>query len=183
MAASTAQLLRALQPHTRFRSVLHGPAHWTRVHRFGNLLADREHLPDEARVVVDLFAWLHDLAREDDEAGRRHAIDGAAQLDALLPAVTSPLAPEPVEILRAAIRHHSDGMVATRAWEAGIFQQTGWPRDLVVATVGCCWDADRLDLPRVGIAPCAAFMSTGAWREVQALSARIHAMPHRPRRK
>ena len=66
-------------------------------------------------------------------------------------------------------------MVAARAWEVGALDGIGWPRDLVVATVGCCWDADRLDLPRVGVAPTAEFMSTPVWREVQPLSARIHA--------
>lgn len=30
------------------------------------------------------------------------------------------------------------------------------------ATIGCCWDADRLDLPRVGIVPSASLLSTAA---------------------
>ena len=36
-------------------------------------------------------------------------------------------------------------------------------------------DADRLDLPRVGVAPIGKSMSTPVWREVQPLSTRIHA--------
>jgi hypothetical protein len=31
-------------------------------------------------------------------------------------------------------------------------------------TIGCCWDADRLDLPRVGITPTAEYLSTEAAR-------------------
>jgi hypothetical protein len=66
-------------------------------------------------------------------------------------------------------------MVAGRAWEVGIFDAIGWPRALVIATVASCWDADRLDIPRVGVAPIGEFMSTPVWREVRPLSARIHA--------
>jgi uncharacterized protein len=167
MPRSTAQILAALRPHVRFPSVVHGPAHWVRVHRFGGLLAARVALPPEARACVDLFAWLHDIAREDDEASRRHAVEGAAQIDAILPAIAAPLTTDQIETIRAAILHHSDGMVAARAGEAGVFDGIGWPGDLVVATVGCCWDADRLDLPRVGVQPAERFMSTPVWREVR----------------
>lgn len=174
MLTTPAQILAALQPHRRFDSTLHGPPHWARVHRFGLALADRIGLSPEGRVCVELFAWLHDLAREDDGPGRKHAVDGAAQIDTILPAIAPPLSPAQLETLRAAIRHHSDGMVAARAWEAGALECVDWPRDLVIATVGCCWDADRLDLPRVGITPTDALMSTAVWREVAPLSVRIH---------
>jgi uncharacterized protein len=176
MPRTPAQILPALEPLRRFPSAFHGPPHWARVHRFGTLLADRLDLPPEARACVELFAWLHDLAREDDSGSPQHALDGAEQIDAVIPLVSDPLAPDQVETLRLAIRHHSDGMVAARAEEAGLFAEIGWPRDLVVATVGCCWDADRLDLPRVGVVPAARFMSTPVWREVQALAARIHGL-------
>ena len=175
MPRSAVQILAALQPHVRFPSVVHGPRHWARVRRFGALLATRVALPAEARACVELFAWLHDLAREDDGASRRHAVDGAEQIDAVLPEIAGPLSPDQIETIRVAIRYHSDGMVAARAWEAGAFDGIGWPRDLAVATVGCCWDADRLDLPRVGVVPTEAFMSTPVWREVQQISARMHA--------
>jgi hypothetical protein len=33
-------------------------------------------------------------------------------------------------------------------------------------TIGTCWDADRLDLPRVGIWPSAALLSTDAAGEL-----------------
>jgi uncharacterized protein len=174
MLETPAEILQALQPHVRFPSVLHGPPHWARVHRFGLALAERVDLPAEGRVCVELFAWLHDLAREDDGPGAQHAIDGAVQIDAVLPAIAGALSPAQIETVRAAIRYHSDGMVAGGAWDAGAFEGIDWPRDLLVATVGCCWDADRLDLPRVGIAPNDRYMSIAAWREVESLSARIH---------
>lgn len=169
-----AQIIAALRPYVRFDSALHGPAHWAHVHRFGAALADRLDLPPEGRVCVELFAWLHDLARKDDEAGAQHAVDGAAQIEAILPVIADPLTPAQIETIRVAVRHHSDGMVSGRAGEAGVFAHIDWPRDLVVATVGCCWDADRLDLPRVGMTPSDRFMSTRVWKEIAPLSARIH---------
>src|SRR6266850_2173115 len=33
-------------------------------------------------------------------------------------------------------------------------------------TIGTCWDADRLDLPRVGMRPAPEFMSTQFGREI-----------------
>jgi uncharacterized protein len=174
MNTSAAQILRAVQPFARFRSTLHGPAHWARVHRFANALLNREHVPGDAQTCILLFAWLHDLAREDDEGTRTHAVDGAAQLDRILPAIGEPLSGDQREILRGAIHYHSDGMVAREAVVAGLFDRVGWPPELVILTIGCCWDADRLDLPRVGITPDPALMSTSSWRDVQVLSARIH---------
>jgi uncharacterized protein len=174
MNKSAAQILRAVHPFARFRSTLHGPAHWARVHRFAKALLKREQVPVEAETCVLLFAWLHDLAREDDEGTRTHAVDGAAQLDRILPAIGEPLSADQRETVRGAIQYHSDGMVAPEAVAAGLFERVAWPPELVARTVGCCWDADRLDLPRVGIAPDPALMSTSSWRDVQVLSARIH---------
>jgi hypothetical protein len=108
--------------HARFPSQIHGPAHWSRVRRFG--------------------------------------------MDVVVPAVFGALSPDQTETLRAAIRYHSDGMTARQAFDAGLLPQAAWEPELLVATVGCCWDADRLDLPRVGILPEASLMSTASWRGV-----------------
>jgi uncharacterized protein len=37
-------------------------------------------------------------------------------------------------------------------------------------TIGTCWDADRLDIGRVGITPCGHYMSTVAGKDVAALA-------------
>jgi hypothetical protein len=50
--------------------------------------------------------------------------------------------------LRDALARHSDGAV------------TGDP------AAGCCWDADRLDLCRLGIRPDPRLLSTAAAREI-----------------
>jgi hypothetical protein len=57
MNKSAAQILRAVHPFARFRSTLHGPAHWARVHRFAKALLKREQVPVEAETCVLLFAW------------------------------------------------------------------------------------------------------------------------------
>jgi uncharacterized protein len=177
MNKSAAQILRVVQPLARFRSTLHGPTHWARVHMFAKALLTREQVPADAQTCVVLFAWLHDLAREDDEGTRTHAVDGAAQVDRILPAIGEDLSPDQREVVRGAINYHSDGMVAREAVEAGLFAHVAWPADVVILAVGCCWDADRLDLPRVGIVPDPSLMSTASWRAVQALSARMAAAP------
>jgi len=109
----------------------HGVSHWARVRHNGLLLA--EHTGANTRVV-EFFAFLHDLGREnefhDPEHGYR-AAEIAAQIAGDLIDVTE----EELHLLQEACRGHSDGhMVA----------------DVTVMT---CWDADRLDLGRVGIRP------------------------------
>ena len=166
--------LRTLVGLARYPSLIHGPAHWSRVRRFGALLAEKEQLPGAARACVEIFALLHDLAREDDGGGNQHAIDGAAYMDEVIPAVFGRLSLDQIKTVRVAIRSHSDGMVARQASDNGLFDRLDWPRDLLTRTVGCCWDADRLDLPRVGIHPVPELMSTAGWRDVLTLSLRIH---------
>ena len=166
-----------LLPFARFSSQLHGPAHWSRVRYFGAQLAAREGLPEEARACVEIFAWVHDLAREHDGGGNQHAIDGALYLDEVLPAVFPGLSAAQRETVRAAVRYHSDGMVAREAYQLGLLAGIEGASDLLIRTIGCCWDADRLDLPRVGIWPSGDLMSTSCWQEVLALSERIHGGP------
>ena len=162
-------LVQKLMAYARFPSQIHGPAHWSRVRRFGSVLAEAEALPDAARACVEIFAWVHDLARRHDGGGNEHAIEGAAYIDQVVPAIFGPLPREQMETIRVAILYHSDGMTAREASEADVFPDVTWQPELVVATVGCCWDADRLDLPRVGIIPEARFMSTARWRQVRSV--------------
>ena len=110
---------------------IHGVAHWARV-RLNGLAMARE---NGARLdVVELFALLHDSQRHHDGLDRKHGMRGAdftLQLDSELLRLDRP----GHEMLTYAVRHHSDGLI-----EADVTVQT-------------CWDADRLDLGRVGIVP------------------------------
>ncbi len=119
------------------RYSFHGPDHWERVERYGLFLA-RE--TGANLKVVSLFAYFHDSCRwsdgDDPEHGPRGA-EKARQLRHLLP-----LDDEEVDLLCQACAGHT----ALR-----------FSHD---ATIGTCWDSDRLDLDRVGMEPHPDYMST-----------------------
>jgi len=122
---------------------VHGVSHWVRVRENGLLLAERT----GARVdVVELFALFHDSQRVNDERDPGHGSRGAAFARSLAGSVFD-LDPEGLELLMEACRGHSDG------------HMTG------DSTVVTCWDADRLDLGRIGIDPDPARLCTDAARE------------------
>lgn len=121
---------------------IHGPSHWLRVRANGLALAERT--PGADPLVVETFALLHDAKRQDDWTDIGHgerAGDFARRLhdDGLLP-----LASDQLEALAEACAWHEHGRVSTEP------------------TVGCCWDADRLDLSRLQRRPRAPLLSTAA---------------------
>ena len=133
----------AAQFYTREFSV-HGVDHWRRVERNGLLLATRS---GADVTVVRLFALFHDSKRENEGSDYEHGPRGAA-FAASLRGKMFDLPDAQFDLLHYACnwhtkkRHHDDPTVAT------------------------CWDADRLDLGRVGIIPSPEFMSTEFGREI-----------------
>ena len=117
---------------------IHGPNHWRNVELNGLQLA-RLNGADE--IIVRLFAVFHDVERENEgtdlEHGRR-----AADLIQRIHGDEFEISELQLEVLLDAVRYHNDGLVSD---------------DL---NIGTCWDADRMDLPRVGIIPAARKMST-----------------------
>jgi uncharacterized protein len=88
-----------------------------------------------ARVeVVELFALLHDTQRENEYEDPEHGWRAARFAEELAGDVFQ-ISQDDLKLLVLACERHSDG--ETEA-------------DITVAT---CWDADRLDLGRVGIGP------------------------------
>jgi len=122
---------------------IHGAGHWSRVRRNGLVLA--EHTGAD-RTVVELFAVLHDLRREHDGGDREHG-HRAARLIEEIAECTLQISREQTHLLALACRHHSDGTT-----DADISVQT-------------CWDADRLDLGRVGMRPDPEYLCTPAARD------------------
>jgi uncharacterized protein len=116
---------------------IHGAHHWGRVRHHACALATER---GADLLVVELFAFLHDSQRHDDYADRQHGERGAEYARALQGRFYD-LGERQLSRLTQAIRHHSGGEVSTDA------------------TVQCCWDADRLDLGRVGIRPQPRFLS------------------------
>ena len=121
---------------------IHGPSHWARVRAMGLELA---HVTGADPVVVELFAWLHDSCRLNDENDPEHG-DRAAAFAGELCGDFFEATDEQLALLQEACRGHSDGHL-----EADITVQT-------------CWDADRLDLGRVWITPDPARLCTEAAR-------------------
>ena len=137
--------LRALLGEVRVRSTgigshVHGELHWRTVGANGLWLA--EPLDGADTLVIFLFALLHDSMRENDgrdpEHGPRAAVfAGELHAEGFLSINTRQL-----ELLQHACHEHTNGFVSTDP------------------TVGACWDADRLDLPRVWITPDPSLLST-----------------------
>ena len=125
---------------------IHGPDHWRRVERNGLLLANRT---GADLAVVRLFALFHDSRRENDGWDPGHGARGAA-FAASLRGNAYDLDDERFELLHHACEWHTDGE---------------FHDDPTIAT---CWDADRLDLGRVGIVPDPAYLSTAFGREIAA---------------
>ena len=110
---------------------IHGVAHWARVLENGRRLAD---LTGANSEVVALFAVLHDSRRYYEHSDPEHG----------------PRAADFAEQLRGRVFEldNDEFDVLVRACEGHTHE-----RDHPNVTVQTCWDADRLDLGRVGIMP------------------------------
>ncbi len=137
-----AEAIFACGPHS-----IHGPSHWNRVEKNALELA-AETGADE--TVVRLFAILHDACRLNDDKDPGHGPRAADMLGTLV-GILLTLDPNRLALLEQAIRHHTDGKTSPDP------------------TIGTCWDADRLDLGRVGKTPQARYMSTEAGKKLVAL--------------
>ena len=121
---------------------LHGPRHWIRVSRVGLKLAKATVGAD--KEVVHLFALFHDSRRVNEGLDPDHGARGAELAQSMRATYTLHLNDAQFELLRYACGHHTDGDTSADP------------------TIGCCWDADRLDLGRVGIKPEVDYLSTAA---------------------
>lgn len=119
----------------------HGLPHWQRVERNGILLSTgiREGVPfirkDINIRVVRLFAYLHDKCRLDNGMDLEHGVRAARMLHTLRNTILKQLTDEEFSLLEMACRLHTTVL------------RTG------NLTVDTCFDADRLDLERIGIIP------------------------------
>jgi uncharacterized protein len=127
---------------------VHGLAHWARVLETGLRLAEKTGADPE---VVRLFAVFHDARRINEGWDQGHGRRGA-ELAASLRGTGFRLPGDKFDLLYAACVYHTDGLTDGDA------------------TVQTCWDADRLDLGRVGIAPKRKFLGTEAARDAENMS-------------
>ncbi len=110
---------------------VHGAAHWARVRDNGLRLATTT---GANRSVVELFALLHDSMRINDDADPMHGKRAADFAQSLYGTVIT-LEPDAFDLLLRACEGHTH-----RNSDENV-------------TIATCWDADRLDLGRVGITP------------------------------
>ncbi len=145
----TPQLLQALRQEYRMDwNGMHGVSHWMRVRQNGLRLAETT---GANPTVVELFAFLHDICRQNDIIDHGHG-QRAADFAAGLPYVRALLNPAELELLLQACAGHTRGMT-----EADITVQT-------------CWDADRLDLGRIGMHPVPERLCTEAARREEIIA-------------
>ena len=155
--------LAVVRPQFRlhFEGGIHGLPHWSRVWIHGRALASSL---DIDPAVLAWFAFLHDSQRLDDGWDPQHgnrAADFAVRLR--LEGVVDELDAPAFERLCEAMRLHSDG------------HTTG------DATVLACWDADRLDLGRVGIRPHPERLCTPHARQCRSIEAAVRMSEGLPR--
>lgn len=123
---------------------MHGVSHWERVERNGLLLAT----PECDATVIRLFAYLHDSCRENDGYDKEHGPRAAEMIVGLRETLLNDLTDQQFDLLQKACRLHT------------ITHSTGNP------TIDACFDADRLDLGRVGITPDPGKMATERGKEL-----------------
>jgi len=123
---------------------VHGIAHWARVWSAGRFLARRTGADAE---VVELFALLHDACRWNDAHDPQHGPRAARLAEGLNGGEHFELEPARLALLTEAIEGHTEGRIHADP------------------TIQCCWDADRLDLGRVGIVPDPRWLGTAPARD------------------
>lgn len=143
----------------RRSSAVHGEEHWRCVAATGLALADG--LRECDRELVLLFGLLHDTRRENEHFDPGHGPRAAGYARELAGGGALVLGGARLDLLCDAIEEHSNGLVSEDA------------------TVGSCWDADRLHLPRVSIQPDPARFSTSLAHGPESLTAaaRVRVAP------
>ena len=120
----------------------HGLEHWLRVLINGRLLADVNGADIQ---VVEHFALVHDIGRINEHYDVHHGEQAAKFVKSFSKWFN--LDEHQLYLLTEACKYHSAGRIIPNV------------------TIQTCWDADRLDLGRVGIKPKAAYLGTPLARD------------------
>jgi uncharacterized protein len=138
-----------LERSTGKNSSIHGEDHWKRVGAAG--LALLPETPEADPSLVFLFALFHDSMRVNDSIDPMHG-PRAAVLARELRGGPFDLGDEEMKLLAFACEEHTNGKLGKEQ------------------TIGVCWDADRLNLWRVGFEPDPRFLSTEAARSEERIA-------------
>ena len=123
----------------------HGASHWARVLNHG-LKVGAEAGAD--LLVVELFAFLHDSQRHDEYRDIHHGSRAADYIRSINGRFFDLQASRLAKLCEAATDHSGGGVHPD-------------------PTIQTCWDADRLDLGRVGIKPDAKYLSSHAAAHIE----------------
>ena len=142
------QLLAQIKLDTdMWRSPLHGLEHWSRLMENGLRLAPYTGADIE---LIPYFALLHDCCRhneyEDPRHGPRAAIYAKKNRDLIK------LTQDQFNILIRACAGHTHGLPGCKAAEH--------------PTIATCWDADRLDIGRVGLRVDSRYLFTETAKDI-----------------
>ncbi len=118
----------------------HGINHWERVEKIGTYLAEYTKADME---VVSLFAYFHDSKRENENYDPEHGLRSSFFIKELQSKGALNLSEKQLNQLTFACEYHNNSKIKS----SNIAIQT-------------CWDADRLDLWRVGVMPDPSLLNT-----------------------
>jgi uncharacterized protein len=141
-------LSRILEGYSLSRTGTHGVAHWARVLENGRKVA---RLSEADLDVVELFSIFHDARRVNEAWDHGHGKRGA-ELARELRGTYFDLDDKRFAMLEYACQEHTSGLT-----QADI-------------SVQACWDADRLDLLRVGTRPRPDRLCTPAARDPEMIA-------------
>lgn len=133
--------------------IAHGPAHWRRVQDHGTVIARSLGIDP---LIPHIFGLVHDSQRQDEGTDPGHGRRAAEFVLAERTRLFDFLSNAEVEQLAHACELHSDGHTHSEHTSAL-----------------ACWDADRLDLGRVGIEPDPRHLCTSYARDEHIIEAAI----------
>ena len=136
---------RILEDYKLHPEGIHGVDHWMRVLENGKILTDETGADS---MVVSLFAVLHDSRRAGESLDPLHG-ERASEYILEIRDEYLEITDDQLEILRTACAFHNKNLTEPPEFTIHNADQKTFER--AVITIQTCWDADRLDLPRVGI--------------------------------
>ena len=126
-------------------SSIHGLSHGIQVERNGLFLAQGT---DVNLDLISYFALFHDSQRASDGRDSRHGPRAAQFVREMFEAGRLPLSKDELELLCHACKKHTEALYHSKP------------------VIQVCWDADRLDLPRIGVQPDPDMLNTPKAREL-----------------
>lgn len=137
------------------RKGCHSSRHWHNVGTVGLMLA---YLEGADPTVPLLFSVYHDCRRSNDGYDPEHGLRASRLAISHYALGHLKVNSTQLDKLVYACVHHSDGLLS--------------PNDLEVA---CCWDADRIDLVRVGFEVDASLLTTSSAKKLASNNVGIYS--------